>query len=103
MSNDVVLLHLTDVHYVTTESFNFHKLKNPLPVDEALKLLQPPELPNGVFKATIKSGTLCVNNYLPDGHTVVTVIAQNLLHPDQFLGVFTSIDEIKDTFPEYFI
>lgn len=97
--------------YITPESFNYHKILSMLPthtVADILPLFTPPETPNGVYRLYTDGETLmCFNVQLPKPLLLISgtwkPYKSQTPPSDMLIGVFTSLDEIQDAFPEYFI
>ena len=75
-------------------------------------LLPEPDYPNGKFLITFYDNRLFIYHIyntpqtiapLYDINSYVRVIIGAPNNPEDIKGIFTSIDEIKETYPEYFI
>ena len=108
--NQVMIPTPNGPHYISPSSFNYHKILSMLPtheLDDILPLFSPPETPNGVYYLYSLGNSIQYVNYtlnkaafLSKGSWWDTDVDTT---NESLLGVFTSIAEIEDTFPEHFI
>ena len=110
LKNSTLLLNLsTGPRYLTRENFGYAQISKKLNNNECLtekqvlELIKVPPLPNGIYKFYMKSPTeytiILINKHQ---QVVKNSIDENDI--DKYLiGVFTSLEDIKDTYPECFI
>jgi hypothetical protein len=116
LSNDSYILRTSQgMHTLERESFNFNKIKrllsNNAEEEKILPLLQPPELPDGIYKAYIvpskndmyfvhitkSDKSVNTNYYWLNGEEA----PDNL--PSKFAGVYASKEDLILDWPEYTI
>jgi hypothetical protein len=122
LSDSSFILHTTKgAVTVNRTSFNFTRIKamldkGTLQEYNLLPLLEPPELPDGVFelyesitcklvyKQTRELKGVVYSDYKIVGtETVMIDISEGLLETLVFLGVYASVKDIMFDYPEYFI
>ncbi len=114
--NEYVVHFSTGLVSLNKYSFNFHKILKLLKADAAeeliLPLLKTPVLPNGCYYAYEypEKGFMTYTHVKNDGTTVAHYLndTSNKTHPTQVLeenlvGVFASVEEIMDEYPEYLL
>ena len=121
-------IHLSDNSYIVKtamglstldrKSFNFNKIKDLInkgsAETEVLPLLKVPELPDGIYEAYLipKEDRVAIKNTIEvEGHTTFSVfwlsepqggIVRHFKEAEAtFLGVYSSIEEITQDWPEY--
>lgn len=111
--NDTILLQLiSGPKFITKEDLCYHKLKKHLPASESkvLELLKTPPLPDGIFEVYLQNEQIYIKNItntklqyytITNAEINPQVVVPNTL--DTLLGVFTSLDEVRNYLPEYFI
>jgi len=96
---------------VNQYSFNYKKILDLLPditLEQLTPLLVPPETPDGIFQLYNTHQRLYIAN-IKDGGTNYFILEDNtwqdspVLVNGEFMGVFASLDDIADAFPEYYI
>ena len=113
MADGTIVLQLSSGPvFVGPRSFNYNKIRRalPLPEDRLLPLLEPPELPNGIFYLHHYNDSLAVVQ-LTDNYTKHFVLTNNKfqevvsLQQDNgpIAGIYADMDDIANDFPEYFI
>ncbi len=115
-SDDTLIIQLASgPKFVYLYSFNYWKIRkniDQLTEDQLTELLKTPPLPNGIFRLFMQDKDMyvanirdnnTVNSKLKNGRfVIVNDIVTNMPY-NKLMGVFASMDDIKDAFPEYFI
>ena len=100
----------TGPYYLSPSDFGYHKVLHSLPISQAdLRAFTAiPPLPDGVFYAYVDDTHLHVTNI--NGTTVShydlvngAFVACSSVEALPIAGVFTSLDEVRDYFPHFFI
>ena len=121
-------IHLSDNSYIVKtamglstldrKSFNFNKIKDLInkgsTETEILPLLKAPELPNGIYEAYLipEEDKVAIKNTIEvEGHTTFSVFwlsepqGNTVRHfkesKTKFLGVYSSMEEVTQDWPEY--
>ena len=119
LSNSSFILHTSKgLVTLTNRSFNFNKIKNLVDngaeEDQILPLLEVPELSEGIFEAYELPAVNCIvvmhrseDEKIPtyrilDGNSIAEIDI-NELSDSHFRGVYTSMKEVMEDFPEYVI
>jgi hypothetical protein len=95
-------------------NFNYQKIKALLSIDSddsiIEELLKPPETPNGIYYLyTIKDETKLGIKHVNQDIVSYNILSENSTYDfknfvsEEFLGVYTSIDNIFRDWPEYVI
>ena len=104
LPQQTILLRLPEgSHYITPYTYNYYKIManfSTLTLDQLRSLLVTPDFPNGVFYFYVEDN----NPYITNNGLIYSFNKETTNLADAtFKGIYTSIDEIKSEFPEYFI
>jgi len=107
LANNTLIINLsTGPRYLTNEHFGYAEIcKNTSFTEEqVLDIIKVPPLPNGVFNFYMRSPTeWAILNVTNDGQHLVDQRSTSSLLMDYLMGVFASVDAIKQCYPECFI
>ena len=115
LSNDSYVLYLSiGLRTFGRTSFNFNKIKKLVeegaPEEEIISLTKIPDLPNGTYEAYLNKNDQVI--YLHTPNTGVQVL-KNLINggslgigmlesdKNQFLGIYASLDDVIEDWPEF--
>ena len=95
---------------VNKKSFNYKRIGELLPtgtLNDLATLLVPPSCPNGVFYLYLLDDTLLYNHVHEDQNYTKKLIGQRHSHEifleENFAGTYTSLDDIREDYPEFFL
>lgn len=118
LNNDSYVLYLSSgLKTVTRTSFNFHKIQKLIShgaeEQDILPLLEVPPLPNGIYKAYEIDGKMVYTHTSEHGICTTKNLQTNRetsTHPEDdetldsnFVGVYASLEELMDDWPEYLL
>lgn len=117
LNDDSYILHTSKgITTLNRRSFNFNKIKTLIKkgAEEAdiLPLLSIPEMPNGIFELYlhVDSNTMLIKHMLHGGMTTnwsnlnnVSTIINHQEAPLQYQGVYVSVEDIMEDWPEYIL
>lgn len=111
MNNGKLLFQFSSgITYLTPANFGYHQVCHELPItyERFLELTALPPLPNGVFYAYIDGNTLYAT-HTTNSSTECFILSESTFKSTSSIpklpvaGAFTSLEELSDYFPEFFI
>ena len=95
---------------INKKSFNYKRIDNLLPnisIEDLAQLLIPPPCPNGVFYLYKLGDTLLYNHVHEDQNYTKVLVGKEHSHEicldENFEGTYTSLENIREDYPELFI
>ena len=107
LANNTLILNLsTGPYYLTNDNFGYAEIckGTSFTEEQLLTLIKVPPLPNGIFKFYMTSPTeWAILNVTNEEQSWVDHRSTPSLSIDHLVGVFASVEAIKQCYPECFI